>query len=99
MVDLNPLRRTRSHSNVATALTFLFLGLGVGTLAALLLAPQTGKQMRKNLRRRYDDALDAAEDLGERASDMWDEKSEMVEAAVDAARKTVEPVIRRMRKA
>ena len=45
-------------SQIGTALTFLFIGLGVGALSALLFAPQTGKQTRKQLRRRYEDALD-----------------------------------------
>ena len=45
-------------SNIGTAVTFLMIGLGAGALVALLLTPKTGKQMRKDLRRRIDDARD-----------------------------------------
>jgi gas vesicle protein len=38
------------------ALTFLFIGLGAGAVAALLLAPQTGRKMRRTLRRKYENA-------------------------------------------
>ena len=51
----------------------LFIGLAAGALIALLLAPQTGKQMRKTLRRKYEDARDAVEDFSDQASD-WVEK-------------------------
>ena len=38
-------------SQVGTAVTFLLIGLGIGAAAALLLAPKTGKQFRKDIRR------------------------------------------------
>ena len=57
------------RSTVGTALTFLFIGLGIGALATLLLAPKTGKQMRRLLRRKYDDAMEGAEDLVERGGE------------------------------
>ena len=41
-----------SKSNVGTAVTFLMIGVGAGALIALMLAPKTGKQMRKDLRKR-----------------------------------------------
>jgi gas vesicle protein len=68
-------------SQIGTALTFLLIGLGVGALSALLLAPQSGEKTRKMLRRRYEDALDAVEDWTDHAGDMW-EKS--VDHAKDA---------------
>ncbi len=52
-----------SDSNVGTAVTFLLIGLGIGAAVALLLAPKTGKQLRKDLRRGYADAVDRFEDL------------------------------------
>jgi gas vesicle protein len=57
-------------AQIGTALTFLFIGLGVGALSALLFAPQSGKQTRKQLRRRYEDALDTVEDWSDQAGDM-----------------------------
>lgn len=56
-------------STVGTAVTFLMIGLGVGATIALLLAPKTGKQTRKDLRRRYDDARDTLQDWSEDAQD------------------------------
>ena len=56
-------------SNFSTAITFLLIGLGAGALAALLLAPKTGKQMRRDLQRGYKDAKDTLEDWAEEAKD------------------------------
>ena len=58
-----------SKSNVGTAVTFLMIGVGAGALIALMLAPKTGKQMRKDLRKRYDDARDTLQDWSEEAID------------------------------
>ena len=77
----------------ATALGFLAVGLGVGALATLLLAPKTGRQMRKDIRRRFEDARDALDDLGERASDLWDRREEFA----GAARRKMEPIARNLR--
>ena len=71
------------RSSVGTALTFLFIGLGVGALAALLFAPKTGKQMRRMLRQRYDDAREGAEDLVERGGEWVKRGSEFAEDVKD----------------
>ena len=42
----------------------LKIGIGAGALVALLFAPKTGKQLRKDLRRGYDDALADAQRSG-----------------------------------
>ena len=47
------------------ALTFLLVGLGVGALVALVIAPKSGRQMRRSLRRRYEDARDTIGDSGQ----------------------------------
>lgn len=64
-------------SNVGTAITFLLIGLGAGALAALMFAPKTGKQMRRDLQRGYDDARekfgDWADDARERLGDLADD--------------------------
>jgi len=57
------------RSTVSTAITFLFIGLGIGALAALLFAPKSGRQMRKLLRRKYEDAVEQADELFERGSE------------------------------
>ena len=51
-----------SESAVGTAITFLLIGLGVGAGLGLLLAPKAGRQLRKDLRRSYDDALETVSD-------------------------------------
>ena len=55
--------------NIGTAITFLLIGLGAGALAGLLLAPKTGKQMRRDLQRGYEDAKDNFGDWAEEAKD------------------------------
>ena len=83
-------------SQIGTALTFLFVGLGIGALSALLFAPQSGKQTRKLLRRRYEDAVDSIEDFADSASDMWDKGVDSVsglkQRGADFASKAAERV-------
>ena len=56
-------------NNVGTAVTFLLIGLGAGALAALLLAPKTGKQLRRELKRGYEEARETLEDWTDEARD------------------------------
>jgi len=69
------------RSTASTAITFLFIGLGVGALAALLFAPKSGRQMRKLLRRKYEDAVEQADDLIERGNHILERGSEFAHAA------------------
>ncbi len=70
-----------SENNISLGLTMLFVGLALGAFTALLLAPKTGKQMRRTLLRKYEDARDAMEDLGDQASDWVDKGSDWAEKA------------------
>jgi gas vesicle protein len=74
-------------SNVGTAITFLLIGLGAGALVGLLLAPKTGKQLRKDLRRGYEDAR---ESIGEWADDAKDRMRDVGERVRDAAARGAE---------
>jgi gas vesicle protein len=65
-----------SDSGAGTAVAFLLIGLGVGAALGLLLAPKTGRQLRKDLRRSYDDAL-------ETVSDWTDDARGKIKDAVD----------------
>src|SRR6266568_9186044 len=65
-------------SNIGTAVTFLLIGLGAGALAGLLLAPKTGKQMRRDLQRGYDEAKDTLGDWADEAKDRVREASDRV---------------------
>jgi gas vesicle protein len=76
-------------SNVGTAITFLLIGLGAGALAGLLLAPKSGKELRKDIKRGYDDALDTVGDWADEAKDRVREAGKSVRDAasrgIDAA--------------
>jgi gas vesicle protein len=85
-------------SHIATAITFLLIGMGVGALAGLLLAPKTGKQLRKDLRRGYEDARDSVGEWADEAKDRVREVGERVREAgaemADDLRDKVEPLRR-----
>jgi gas vesicle protein len=92
-------------SNVGTAITFLLIGLGAGALAGLLLAPKSGKALRRDLQRGYDDAKDTLEewadeaktrvrDAGDRVRDVASRGAEIAEDLREAAKEKVEPLRR-----
>ncbi len=60
-------------SNFGTGLALLLIGVGIGAAVGLLLAPKTGKQMRRDLRRSYEDALDTISDWSSEAKDRFEE--------------------------
>ena len=65
-------------SHIGTAVTFLLIGLGAGALAGLLLAPKTGKQLRRDLRRGYEDARESLGDWADEAKDRVQEAGDRV---------------------
>ena len=88
-------------SQIGTAITFLLIGLGAGALMGLLLAPKTGKQLRKDLRRGYEDAKDSLGEWADEAKDRVMEVGERVRGAAsrgaeiaDDLRDKVEPLRR-----
>lgn len=83
------------RSTVGIALTFLFIGLGAGALAALLFAPKSGKQMRKLLRRKYEDARDVFEDLSEQAGDVIERGSDWANTAKERVAPIAKAAMRR----
>jgi gas vesicle protein len=64
--------------NIGTAITFLLIGLGAGALAGLLLAPKSGKALRRDLHRGYEDAKDSLNDWTDDAKDRVREVSDRV---------------------
>jgi gas vesicle protein len=91
------------RSNSGTAVTFFLVGLGAGALVALALAPKTGKQFRRDLKRGYNDAVDTVQDWTEEAKDRVRDAKESVrdmagrgvdlaEELRDAAREKVDPL-------
>jgi gas vesicle protein len=86
--------RFSEKSTGLTAVTFLLIGLGIGAITALLLAPKSGKQMRKMVRRKYEDARDTVEDLGDKAGDYWEKGSEWA----NNQKERVSPLVKKMRR-
>ena len=93
---------SESNSQAGTAITFLLIGLGAGALLSLLLAPKSGKQLRKDLRRKYENTLDALQDLKDEAKDRMedalDRGAELADDLKDAARDRVAPLGRALRR-
>jgi gas vesicle protein len=90
-------------TNFGTAVTFLLIGLGIGAITALALAPKSGKQLRKDFKRGYDDARDTLQDWADEAKDRVRDAKERVrdvaERGADLAdelRSKVEPLRKAM---
>ncbi|MGB9071421.1 MAG: YtxH domain-containing protein [Terriglobales bacterium] len=79
-------------SGAGTAVTFLFIGLGVGAALGLLLAPKSGKQLRKDLRRSYEDTLDTISDWTDEAKDRFEEAIEKGADFTEELRAKAEPL-------
>jgi gas vesicle protein len=79
------------RGGIGLGLAFLFIGLGVGTAVALLFAPKSGKQLRRTLRRKYEDAREVVEDWTDQASDVIGKGSEWANAAASTAKDKVAP--------
>jgi len=84
--------------NVGTAITFLLIGLGAGAVVGMLFAPKAGRQMRRDLRRGYDNARETFDDFRENARDFAEDAMERGSEFADDLRERVKPlgkVIRR----
>jgi gas vesicle protein len=88
-------------SHVGTAITFLLIGLGAGALTGLLLAPKSGKLLRRDLERGYEDAKetlgDWADEAKERVQDVKERVRDVASRGADLAddlREKVEPLRR-----
>ena len=79
-------------STAGTAITFLLIGLGAGTLIGLLFAPKTGKQMRRDLRRKYDDARETLDDWKDDAKEAAEEAMERGAEIADDLRDRMAPL-------
>jgi gas vesicle protein len=89
------------RTGVTLGLALLCLGLAAGAITALLLAPKSGKQLRRQIRRKYEDARGVVDDWGEQASDWIERGSEWAEKAsdwADRAKSRAEPVTKVFRR-
>jgi len=85
-------------STVGTAISFLLIGLGVGAAVGMLLAPKSGKQIRKDLRRSYDDTLDTISEWTDEAKDRFEEVVEKGADLTEELRAKAEPLTRILRR-
>src|SRR5258708_21368737 len=82
---------------VGRGITLLLIGVGAGALTALLLAPRSGRQTRRMLRRKYEDAM---ETLNERADEWKERGAEWAETArgwVGSAKEAAENATEKIR--
>jgi gas vesicle protein len=87
--DYDVMERSGNHAGLA----LLLAGIGIGAGVALLLASKPGKRMRKNLRRKYEDAREGLEGLSEQAADLLDCGGDWAKAA----RRRVAPIAAKVR--
>ena len=89
------------RNTVAFGLALLLIGFAAGAIAAALMTPKTGKQMRRTLRRKLDDARDAMGDWSEQANDWVEKGSDLANKAsdwADAAKEKVAPLAKKIRR-
>src|SRR6266404_5981903 len=84
--------------NVGTAITFLLIGLGAGAVVGMLLAPKTGRQMRRDLRRGYDNAKETFDDWKDTARDFAEDAMERGSDFAEDLRERVTPLTKGIRR-
>ncbi len=85
-------------STVGTAITFLLIGLGAGAVVGMLLAPKTGRQMRRDLRRGYDNAKETFDDWKDTARDFAEDAMERGSDFAEDLRERVTPLTKGIRR-
>ena len=90
-----------SGSNtVAIGFALLLIGFAAGAIAAALLTPKTGKQMRRELKRKADDLRERVEDWSEQAGGWVEKGSDLAGKAQEwagAAKERVAPLAKKIR--
>jgi gas vesicle protein len=93
--------RSSGNNTLIAGLALLLVGFAAGAIAAALMTPKTGKQMRRELRRKADDLRDRVEDWSEQASDWAEKGSDLAGKAsdwADAAKEKVAPLAKKFRR-
>ena len=85
-------------SRVGTAITFLLIGLGAGAVVGMLFAPKAGKQMRRDLRRGYEQARDTIDDWKENAREFAEDAIDRGSEFAEDLRDRVKPLARGIRR-
>ena len=90
-----------SGSNtVAIGFALLLVGFAAGAIAAALMTPKTGKQMRRELKRKAGDLRDRVDDWSDQAGDWVGKGSDLADKAQEwagAAKDRVAPLAKKFR--
>jgi gas vesicle protein len=89
---------SENQSRIGTAITFLLIGLGAGAVVGMLFAPKTGRQMRRDLRRGYENARETFDDWKESARGFAEEAMERGAEFADDVRERVTPLTKGIRR-
>jgi gas vesicle protein len=87
-------------NTAAIGFALLLIGFAAGAIAAALLTPKTGKQMRRQLRRKLDDARDTVGDWSDQAGGLREKAADFAGKAqewADAAKERVGPLAKKVR--
>lgn len=92
--------RPSGSNTFAVGLALLLIGFAAGAISAALMTPKTGKQMRRTLKRKLDDARDTVNDWSDQAGDLKEKGSNLADKAAewaDTARQKVAPLTKKIR--
>ena len=83
-----------SGENLSTKLTFFLVGAGIGAVLALLFAPKSGEELRNDIadatRKGIDKSREAAQQLGTKATEVYDATRQKAGEYYEGARETAE---------
>ncbi|HWS98551.1 MAG TPA: YtxH domain-containing protein [Candidatus Methylomirabilis sp.] len=88
------------RNTVALGFALLLIGFAAGAIAAALMTPKTGKQMRRELKRKASDLRDRVDDWTDQAGDFREKAAEFAGKAqdwADAAKERVGPLAKKFR--
>ncbi len=88
------------RNTAALGFALLLIGFAAGAIAAALMTPKTGKQMRRELKRKAGDLRERVEDWSDQAGDWVDKGSDLAGKAQEwagAAKDRVAPLAKKFR--
>jgi gas vesicle protein len=88
------------RNTAALGFALLLIGFAAGAIAAALMTPKTGKQMRRQLKRSADDLRERVEDWSDQAGDWVEKGSDLADKAQEwagAAKERVAPLAKKFR--
>ena len=92
--------RPSGSNTVGMGLALLVIGFAAGAIAVALMTPKTGKQMRRELKRKAGDLRDRVEDWSEQAGDWAEKGSDLADKAsewADKAKERIAPMAKKFR--